>query len=280
MNERYEFGANWADFVDRSYSEEHRRIAGIDLLGFLGVPDLGGLSFLDIGSGSGLHSLAAHDAGAGPIHSFDFDPASVRATARLRALAGAPADWRVEQGDVLDTAYLEGLGTWDVVYAWGVLHHTGAMWRAVANAAQRVAPGGRFFIALYSANVATPSAAFWLDVKRRYNAAGPLGRRRLEWWYLWRFGLGRNPLRLSRLLAEIYGKRRQRGMSYMTDVRDWLGGWPMEYADDQETVDFLENGHGFELTRIAAGEACTQFLFRNCGAPGRKTVAKDLAALR
>jgi len=280
MPDRYEFGANWASFVERSYSHARREAAGTSLLDFLGVPNLRGLSFLDIGSGSGLHSLAAHDAGASPILSFDFDEMAVRTTARLREVAGAPADWRVERGDVLDDTYIERLGAWDIVYAWGVLHHTGSMWRAVANAAKRVAPGGRFFVALYSSNVAVPSAEFWLEVKRRYNAAGPAGRRWLEWWYLWRFGLGKNPLRLPLLIRQIRGKGDERGMSYMTDVRDWLGGWPMEYADDQEVVDFLEERHGFQLARIATGDACTQFLFHNAGSPGRKTVARDLAARR
>jgi 2-polyprenyl-6-hydroxyphenyl methylase/3-demethylubiquinone-9 3-methyltransferase len=84
-------------------------------------------------------------------------------------------------------------------------------------------------------------------------------------------------LRLPLLIKQIRGKWAERGMSYMTDVKDWLGGWPMEYADDQEVVDFLEERHGFQLARIATGDACTQFLFHNAGAPGRKTVVRDLA---
>lgn len=275
MQQRYEFGANWAAFVERSYSQERRDAARTRLLGFLGLDDLDGRSFLDIGCGSGLHSLAAHDAGAGPLLSFDYDELSVRTSAHLRKLAGAPPDWRVERGDVLDDTYLAGLPQWDIVYAWGVLHHTGAMWRAVGNAAGRVAPGGLFFLALYSSNVASPSTEFWLDVKRRYNAAGAFGRRRLEAWYIWRFGLGRN---LPLLLKQIRDKAKQRGMSYMTDVRDWLGGWPMEYADDQEVTDLLEGKHGFELVRVATGEACTEFLFRNTRIAGRKTRVTELAA--
>jgi len=262
MSERYGFGANWAAFVERNYSDARRRAARASLVGFLGLSDLSGRSFLDVGSGSGLHSLAAHDAGAAPIHSFDFDEASVRTTARLRDLAGSPPDWIVEQGDVLDEAYLGRLPAWDIVYAWGVLHHTGAMWQAIGNVAKRVGPGGLLFLALYSANVASPSAEFWLEVKRRYNATDALWRRRMEYWYLWRFGLGRNPLRLPYLLKQVYDKKKKRGMSYMTDVRDWLGGWPMEYADDQEVVDLLEQKHGFELAKISTGEACTEFLFR------------------
>ncbi|MDX8513980.1 class I SAM-dependent methyltransferase [Mesorhizobium captivum] len=260
---RYEFGANWASFIDRHYSIERRRVAGDKLLSFLGKESLEGMDFLDIGSGSGLHSLAAFDAKAERIHSFDFDPLSVRTTGKLRHLAGEPPNWTVERGDVLDVDYLEKLGTWSLVYSWGVLHHTGAMWQAIENAAHRVAPGGLFFIALYSSNVVKPSAQFWLDVKRRYNAAGPSKRRWMEYWYIWRFRLGRNPFRLPSLVKQVYEKKKGRGMSYMTDVRDWLGGWPMEFAEDQAVVDFLKERFDFELVRMSTGEACTEFLFRN-----------------
>ncbi|MUT27241.1 MULTISPECIES: class I SAM-dependent methyltransferase [Mesorhizobium] len=260
---RYEFGANWASFVDRHYSAERRQAAADKLLAFLGKESLEGMDFLDIGSGSGLHSLAAFDAKAGRIHSFDFDPLSVSTTSKLRQLADEPANWTVERGDVLDGGYLEKLGTWSLVYSWGVLHHTGAMWQAVENAARRVAPGGLFFIALYSSNVVRPSAEFWLDVKRRYNAANLHQRRWMECWYIWRFGLGGNPFRLPGLLRQIYEKKKGRGMSYMTDVRDWLGGWPMEFADDRAVVDFLMDRFEFELIRMSTGEACTEFLFQS-----------------
>jgi 2-polyprenyl-6-hydroxyphenyl methylase/3-demethylubiquinone-9 3-methyltransferase len=260
---RYEFGANWASFVDKHYSSERRAMAARKLLSFLRRESLEGMDFLDIGSGSGLHSLAAFDAKAKRIHSFDFDPLSVKTTEKLRQLAGEPSNWTVERGDVLDFGYLEKLGTWSLVYSWGVLHHTGAMWQAIENAASRVAPGGFLFIALYSSNVVKPSAQFWLDVKRRYNAGDALHRRLMEYWYIWRFGLGRNPLRWPLLLKQIYDKKKGRGMSYMTDIRDWLGGWPMEFADDQEVIDFLKERFDFELVRISTGEACTEFLFRN-----------------
>ena len=281
---RFAFGANWESFVRTSYTPLRRAAARQDLLSFLGVERLDGLSFLDIGSGSGLHSLAAFDAGAARIHSFDYDPLSVSTTLHLRRLAGDPPHWHAEQGDVLDDAYLGGLGTFDVVYSWGVLHHTGAIWTAVDNAAALVKPGGLFFVALYSSNVATPSTAFWLDVKRRYNAADAAGKRRMEWWYIWRFGLGRNPLlypiRLPLLLRQVYDRRRKRGMSYMADVRDWLGGWPMEYADDQEVVDRLAAQHGQTLLNVATGEACTQFLFRSEGAGARSIAVAEFAAGR
>jgi len=272
MPERYDFGRNWASFIDTNFSAERRNIAKQRLLDFLKRQDLQNLSFLDIGSGSGLHSMAAYDAGAARIHSFDYDEVSVQTTARLKGIAGAAANWTVERGDVLDLDYLRNLGLWDIVYSWGVLHHTGAMWNAIDNAAGRVAPNGLFFIALYSSNVASPSTEFWLDVKKQYNLADASGKRWMEFWYLWRFGLDRNPLRLPLLIKQIYDKKKQRGMNYMTDVRDWLGGWPMEYADDQQVIETMKKTHGFALINISQGEACTEFLFARTDAASTAAV--------
>ena len=80
----FSFGENWDQFAARYFSDERVRIAQEHLLEFLGVPNLQEKYFLDVGCGSGLHSLAALRAGAGRIVSFDVDPASVRTTRRIR----------------------------------------------------------------------------------------------------------------------------------------------------------------------------------------------------
>src|SRR6185436_13088111 len=100
----------------------------------------------------------------------DVDPSSVAATGRVREAFSGPPHWEVLQGSVLDRSFLARLEPADVVYSWGVLHHTGRMWRALENIGRRVSPRGRLYIALY---VTTPSSAYWLEVKRRYNAKTP-----------------------------------------------------------------------------------------------------------
>jgi SAM-dependent methyltransferase len=267
MDLRFGFGANWADYAAKHFSDERLDIARRHLLGFLKLPDLASRSFLDIGCGSGLHSLAAWRAGARPVTSFDFDPASVATTMKLRQLAGSPPEWTVQQGSVLDRAFVSRLPTADIVYSWGVLHHTGHMWTAIENAASRLHDRSMFYIALYATEAFTsPTPDEWLAVKRAYNRGGPLRRRWMEWQYAWnnsirhQIAAGRNPL------AVLREHSRARGMSYWHDVRDWLGGYPMEFAGNKETEFFCRDRLGLELLHIKAGEANTEFLFRPLGA--------------
>ena len=158
---RFGFGRNWHRFVRRNFTEERLRVAGEAMLGFLERADLRGLSVLDIGCGSGLHACAALRAGAARVHSFDYDPNAVRAAEELRRLARSPGPWTIERGDVLDTAYLAGLGRFDLVYSWGVLHHTGALWQALANAQALVAPGapGTLAVAVLNHQFSLPNSA-------------------------------------------------------------------------------------------------------------------------
>jgi 2-polyprenyl-6-hydroxyphenyl methylase/3-demethylubiquinone-9 3-methyltransferase len=234
----------------------------------LDAPSLAGRRFLDIGSGSGLFSLAARRLGAS-VHSFDFDPDSVACTRALRerhvAAGGDPGGWTVEQGSVLDAAFMAKLGTFDVVYSWGVLHHTGRMHEAVTHAIARVAPGGQLFIALYNDQGA--GSRRWLAVKRAYNRLPPA----LRWLVLapatvrlW----GKTVL-LDTLKGDPtrtwrgYADRSMRGMSAWRDVVDWVGGLPFEVATPDEVVD-LGARHGLRLDRLRTtmgGHGCNEFVF-------------------
>jgi len=262
---RFEFGKNWQSFVRTAFSEQRVRSAVAGLQRLLNSDHLTGKSFLDIGCGSGLSSLAALTLGAERVVAFDYDPNSVQASTTLREQAAISAQrWRITQGSILDDQFLGALESADVVYSWGVLHHTGAMWQAIDNAARLVKPGGLLAIALYDKVEGRLGSAMWWRIKRAYNRAAPPLRRLMEAAYVTHFVL-RQAATLHNPVAYIrhYGDDdRGRGMDFWHDVRDWLGGFPYEYATPAEVFNHLHRKFALQLEYLSTGQACNEFTFR------------------
>ncbi len=256
---QFSFGRNWRRFL--SMLDEDRIVEAVRSLQRM----MAGRTFLDVGSGSGLFSLAAMRLDAQRVHSFDYDLESAACTKELKQRYSPMAEnWTIESGSVLDTTYLRRLGQWDVVYSWGVLHHTGEMRLALGNMTELVAEGGTLFISVY--NDQGLLSRIWRKVKTLYNA-GTIAR-----WtviavfvpYLVFRGIitdvlrGRNPLR-----RYLEYKWHSRGMSMIIDWIDWLGGSPFEVAKPEEITDFYAR-KGFRLRKLkTCGKklGCNEFVF-------------------
>ena len=246
---RFDFGRNWGDFV-RSITEEQIDEAERSLKYFLDIEDLSGHHFLDIGCGSGLFSLAAKRLGA-QVMSFDDDPSSVASARHLKdRFADGVDDWRVEQGSVLDRGYIENLGQYDIVYAWGVLHHTGALCRAFYNTHLAVRPGGVLYLGIY--NHQGVVSELWRIVKRIFcgGAAGRIGATLLFYPLFFVGGLFIDVMHLRDPRVRFRDHKRYRGMSLLHDWKDWLGGFPYEPARPEAVVAFFEN-LGYRLRKLA-----------------------------
>lgn len=255
--ERFAFGANWTAFLS-VLNESRIDSAQQSLSKMLGVSSLVGKRFLDIGSGSGLSSLAAYRLGA-EVVSFDFDPQSVACTRELRRrYASESPHWTIEQGSVLDPDFLNRFGSFEVVYSWGVLHHTGQMWKAIDLASQRVAADGQFFIAIYNDEGAM--SRFWTRVKQTY-CSGFLGRWLMLGLFIPYFAV-RHALRIL-VTRSLKSSGSSRGMSAYYDWIDWLGGYPFEVAKVEELLRFCQD-RGFVLENLITTNrlGCNEMVFR------------------
>lgn len=251
----FKFGENWASF-SKNIDETRIEDAMQSLKKLFGENALVNKSFLDIGCGSGLFSIAAARMGAGPVLGLDVDPVSI-ATSQSNARRWLNNSFSISfrQLSVLDAEQMNSLGTFDIVYSWGVLHHTGNMKLALQNATQRVAPDGKLMIAIYNKHW---SSLPWKGIKWFYNRVGGVGQKILIWLFVpiiflakW-LATFKNPLKM------------QRGMEFMHNVIDWVGGYPYEYASIAEMTNVLEN-NGFETMSILPAKVptgCNEFVCR------------------
>lgn len=261
--ERFRFGNNWHQFL-RTLNEERIENACASLTEHLRENALRGKSFLDIGSGSGLFSLAAARLGAHRIHSVDYDPQSVECTKELKKrYFPNKEDWIIQEGSALDTAYLSRISPADVVYSWGVLHHTGDLWKALENMVPLTRKGGRLFIAIY--NDQGMQSRFWKQVKKIY-CGSRLGQALMVTLFF--------PIFFGGLLAVDVLKRRNpikryseykknRGMSIIHDWVDWLGGYPFEVAKPEEIILFYrERDMTLKAKKLVGSKmGCNEFIF-------------------
>lgn len=256
---KFSFGRNWKEFIEVNFSEERVNVSKKHILSFLKLNDLKGKYVLDIGCGSGLSSLAMFRSGVEKLVSFDLDPEAVETTFKLKELSGNPSNWEVFQGSILDDQLIKKIVPADIVYSWGVLHHTGKMWEAVENASKLIKSGGCFYLALYTT---TTDSDYWLKVKKIYNSISEEEKVWMQHWYIVNYTMLPTRLAGGDPASIIEQYKKNRGMDFFTDIKDWLGGYPFEHASIEEVKSFVKNKLKLELINIKTGEANTEYLLR------------------
>lgn len=264
LEERFRFGKNWTQYL-QLFDPQRLQRARETLQDMIGLSDFTGQTFLDIGCGSGLFSLAARQLGAS-VTSLDFDPDSVACASRLREeFFPGDTQWKILQGSVLDKALIQSLGQHSIVYSWGVLHHTGHMWDAIQNASTTVVPGGSFFIAIY--NDQGRISRNWLKVKKLYNTSSAPVKKLLIYWFIFQFWWKtflRDLFKYGNPLHSWKNYRSERGMDVYHDMVDWIGGYPFEVAKPEEILHFC-NDRQFRLQKMktcGGGLGCNEFVFK------------------
>ena len=261
---RFKFGKNWSNFL-KMLTEDRIKEAEHSLLTSLNKKDLKGLRFLDIGSGSGLFSLAARRLGA-EVYSFDYDKDSVACTQYLKETY-FPKDslWTVTQGSALDLPYLKTLGNFDIVYSWGVLHHTGHMMAAFENVSGLVNPRGFLFISIY--NDQGTASKRWTWIKKTYNQSGHFIKFLLATYTFfrqWTITFIKDFLKTGNPFKHWMNYKKNRGMSAYYDLIDWVGGYPFEVATPELVFNFFKK-RGFileDLKTCAGGVGCNEYIFK------------------
>lgn len=252
----FDFGINWKDYSTNAFNKERFEDAKRSLPLLFDQESFEDRTFLDVGCGSGIFSVAAATLGAKEVYGIDISRYSIETCVKNSSVLGElKKNVRFEKMDVLDSASMAKIGMYDMLYAWGSLHHTGSMWKAIENVVSHVKTGGTLVLGIYNTHWTSP---IWLRIKKFYNRA-PRWIQKIMIWvfyaviYVSKWMITReNPMKM------------RRGMDFYYDVVDWIGGYPYECARPQEIIDFL-HARGFQLRALYPAALPTgnnEFVFR------------------
>lgn len=258
-NIAFNFGENWRAFSQNSLDVDKFNNAVTSLEHLIGLDNIKNRSFLDIGCGSGIFSIAASLLGAKKVIGLDISKESISASLANKEKFAPQNDISYLHVSIFDDE-ITALGVFDIVYSWGVLHHTGDMDKAIERASQCVADGGLFVIAIYNKHW---SSGIWKQIKWFYNIVPRWIQKMMVWIFYIVIALAKMIVTRRNPFA-----KKKRGMSFYHDVVDWVGGYPYEYATKDVIVDKMRE-KGFTLIKFvkaAVPTGCNEFVFSKNGA--------------
>ena len=257
MKNKFEFGKNWKNFLN-TITVNNIKLAKKDLLNFTNLKNFNKKTFIDIGCGSGLSSLAAKKLGA-KVYSFDSDPISIKCTKYLKSISYKnDNNWTIKRQSILNNNKIKKLKKFDIVYSWGVLHHTGNLFLALENTAALCKKGGILYLALY--NDQGKKSNRWKMIKKIYTKNNIIIKKIIE--------LAFSPFFLLKpFIKTLFEKDkilRRRGMNNYIDYIDWIGGYPFEVSKPEEIFQFFFKKK-FQLQKLktcGGGHVNNLYLFK------------------
>lgn len=252
----FSFGKNWESYSKKKLNDEKLLQAKKSIESLVSERNFIQKSFIDVGCGSGIFTLAASELGASPCLGVDVDPDSIRTSEINRGAFSKNKNKNIhfKMGSALDQSFMNTLGQFDIVYAWGSLHHSGDMWTAIQNTSALVKPDGVMVLSIYGKSWSSP---IWKAIKWIHSRSPAWAKRLMEKFFAVLIYLGVWVLTRSNPLSK------ERGMSFWFDVIDWVGGYPYEYASKNEVINFLKP-YGFDCLKTASprvSTGCIEYVF-------------------
>ena len=155
------YSAEWFDVIDGRFLFGARLFTGEanPFPEMMGLDRLRGKRVLEIGCGMGMHSEMLKRAGS-DLTSIDLSATSIQATTQRFRLKNLDGDIRKMDAEALEFDDAE----FDVIWSWGVIHHSESTSRALAEIARVLKPGGEAGIMVYSLD----GMAAYVTLLRRY----------------------------------------------------------------------------------------------------------------
>jgi 2-polyprenyl-6-hydroxyphenyl methylase/3-demethylubiquinone-9 3-methyltransferase len=258
-NIAFNFGENWQAFSQKSLDADKFKAAIDSLEHLIQSENIKDRSFLDIGCGSGIFAIAASLLGAKKVIGIDISKESIAASVANKDKLAPQNNIAFFHKSIFDDDIF-AMGTFDIVYSWGVLHHTGDMEGAIDRASQCVAADGLFVIAIYNKHW---SSGVWKQIKGFYNISPKLIQRLMIWCFYIVIAIAKMIVTRKNPFT-----KKKRGMSFYYDVVDWVGGYPYEYAGKEDIVNPMKK-KGFTLVKFvkaAVPTGCNEYVFLKDGA--------------
>jgi ubiquinone/menaquinone biosynthesis C-methylase UbiE len=183
---------------------------------FVDFDALRGKDVLDVGAGSGIATQMLAEAGAN-VTAVDLTDWAVETT--QRRLAAFELEGDVRQADAEQLPFEDA--SFDLVFSWGVIHHSSDMDRALAELVRVTRPGGQLVLMVYNRR------SLFFAVYRAFQRFLPLARRLGLHFEGARAGETEGLIARHFTVAELRAKLERSGLT---------GVWIQPYGQDAELL--------------------------------------------